>query len=128
MKKKNLERKLNIWKELDIGQSSLSGFQAHLNDFPMSESPEKNTTIWLYKLVGTAILKGRIYKNIQIHNSSICLVKDTTQYREKRTKSSSNIIKIINKLYLYYTENISRLSLKQGTGHQVLFQWGNTRN
>lgn len=41
-RKKNLERKLNICKELDVGQSSLSAFQAHFNDFPMSESPEKN--------------------------------------------------------------------------------------
>lgn len=39
-RKKNLERKLNIYKELDIGQSNLTAFQAHFNDFPRSESPE----------------------------------------------------------------------------------------
>lgn len=39
-KKKNPERKLSIYKELDIGQSSLSAFQSHFNDFSVSESPE----------------------------------------------------------------------------------------
>lgn len=36
-----IQKKLSICKELDIGQSSLNAFQANLNDFPMSESPEK---------------------------------------------------------------------------------------
>lgn len=38
-RRKNLERKLSTYK-IDVGQSSLSAFQTHFNDFLMSESPE----------------------------------------------------------------------------------------